>query len=150
MSCAFICFLKPDEQLVIESPSSLSVVNGPQVAWFAPVINIARKRKALQLEEKQYAKIKDTLSGKMRVESGPTLHFMGPYDEHVSTDDKIVLLNHQYARLVDTATGDVRVEKGEQTIVPGPFEHLATKADAVYIDDETAVLVLSKESGQQR
>jgi len=148
--CSFISFLKPDEQLVLESPSSISVVNGPQVAWFVPVINSSHKRKALQLEEQQYAKIKDKLTGKMSVIAGPTLHFMGPYDEHVGTHDKIVLLNHQYARLIDTATGDVRVEKGEQTIVPGPFEHVAAKADAVYVDDETAVLVLSKESGQQR
>jgi len=108
------------------------------------------RRKALQLEEKQYAKIKDTLTGKITVVSGPTLHFMNPYDEHVGTHDKIVLLSHQYARLVDGATGDMRVEKGEQNIVPGPFEHVIERADAVYVDDETAVLVLSKETGQQR
>merc|ERR1719399_1790379 len=35
-------------------------------------------------------------------------------------------------------------------IVPGPFEHVAVRADAVYVDDETAVLVLSKETGQLR
>ena len=44
----------------------------------------------------------------------------------------------------------MRVEKGEQNIVPGPFEHVIERADAVYVDDETAVLVLSKETGQQR
>jgi len=148
--CSFVSFLKPDEQLVLESPSSITVANGPQVAWFVPVMTTARKRKALQLEEQQYAKIKDTLTGQMSVVSGPTLHFLGPYDEHVGTDKKIVLLNHQYARLIDTATGDVRVERGEQTIVPGPFEHVQQQADAVYVDEETAVLVLSKESGQQR
>merc|ERR1719271_1219852 len=78
------------------------------------------------------------------------LHFMGPYDEHLGTHNKIVLLNNQYARLVDSATGDVRVERGEQTIVPGPYEDVAEQKDAVYVDDETAVLVLSTETGQQR
>merc|ERR1719197_268530 len=39
---------------------------------------------------------------------------------------------------------------GEQTIVPGPYERVIEKADAVYVDDETAVLVLSKETGQLR
>merc|ERR1719465_377473 len=91
---------------------------------YLPFISKARKRKALQLGENQFAQIKDTLSGKMDVVAGPALHFMGAYDEHVSTDDKIVLLNNQYARLVDTSTGDVRVEKGEHTIVPRPFEHV--------------------------
>jgi len=150
MSCQFFSFLKPDEQLVLEGPSSITVVNGPMTAWFQPIINRAHKRKALQLEEKQYAKIKDTLTGKMTVVAGPTLHFMNPYDEHVGTHDKIVLLSHQYARLVDSATGDMRVERGEQNIVPGPFEHVIEQRDAVYVDDETAVLVLSKETGQQR
>ena len=147
---SFVSFLKPDEQLVLESPSSITVVNGPQVALYAPIINRASKRKALQLENRQFAKIKDTLTGKVEVVAGPTLHFMGPYDEHVGTRNKIVLLNHQYARLSDTATGEVRVEKGEQTIVPGPYEELVEKADAVYVDDETAVLVTSREDGQQR
>ena len=166
-----LSFLKPDEQLVLEGPSSVTVVNGPTVAWYAPIVNSARKRKALQLEEQQYAKIKDTLTGTVEIVAGPTLHFMGAYDEHMATDSKIVLLNHQYARLVDAATGDVRVEKGEQTIVPGtstsprPSARLRIasvrtasiltsafrlardrKTNAVYVDDETAVLVQSKET----
>jgi len=150
MSCMPLCFLKPDEQLVLDGPSSITVVNGPAVTWFAPIVNRAHKRKALELQERQYATIKDTLSGKLSVVAGPTLHFMGPYDQHVSTRDKIVLLQHQYVRLVDAASGDVRIEKGEQTIVPGPLEVVEEQSDAVYVDDETAVLVLSKESGQLR
>merc|ERR1719465_31624 len=117
---------------------------------YLPFISKARKRKALQLGENQFAKIKDTLSGKMEVVAGPTLHFMGAYDEHVATHEKILLLKHQYCRLVDSATGDVRVEKGEQTIVPGPYEDVVEQKDAVYVDEETAVLVQSKETGQQR
>merc|ERR1719240_1888651 len=117
---------------------------------YLPFISKARKRKALQLGENQFAQIKDTLSGKMEVVAGPTLHFMGAYDEHVATHEKIVLLKHQYCRLVDSATGDVRVEKGEQTIVPGPYEDVVERKDAVYVDEDTAVLVQSKETGQQR
>ena len=150
MSFTFLQFLKPDEQLVLEGPSSISVVNGPATAFFAPIVNHARKRKALQLEEQQYAKVKDTLTGVITTVAGPTMHFLGPYDEHVGTHNKLVLLNHQYARLVDSSSGDVRIEKGEQTIVPTAYEHVEEMADAVYVDDETAVLVLSKETGQQR
>merc|ERR1719240_660199 len=38
---------------------------------YLPFISKARKRKALQLGENQFAKIKDTLSGKMEVVAGP-------------------------------------------------------------------------------
>merc|ERR1719409_1827095 len=51
----------------------------------------------------------------------------------------------------------VRVERGEAIIVPGPNEHAIVPSghehavqDAVQVDDETAVLVVSKNSGQQR
>ena len=117
MSCTFFQFLKPDEQLVLEGPSSISVVNGPAIPFYAPIVNRAHKRKALQLEEQQYAKVKDTLTGVITTVAGPAMHFLGPYDEHVGTHNKLVLLNHQYARLVDSATGDVRIEKGERTLL---------------------------------
>jgi len=74
MSCMPLSFLKPDEQLVLEGPSSVTVVNGPTVAWYAPIVNSARKRKALQLEEQQYAKIKDTLTGRDRRRPDAPLH----------------------------------------------------------------------------
>ena len=54
-----ISFLKPDEQLVLYSPSKISVVNGPRVAAYMPGIIRGKKRKALQLSETEYAKIKN-------------------------------------------------------------------------------------------
>ena len=80
-----ISFLKPDEQLVLYSPSKISVVNGPRVAAYMPGIIRGKKRKALQLSETEYAKIKNTLTGNDTVVKGPTLHFLGPYDEHKDT-----------------------------------------------------------------
>merc|ERR1719271_85448 len=102
MSCAFISFLKPDEQLVIESPSSITVVNGPTVTYYAPIVNSARKRKALQLDDKSYATIRDTLTGERMVVAGPQLHFMGAYDEHERTQPKLILTDRQFCRLLDT------------------------------------------------
>ena len=92
-----ISFLKPDEQLVIHSPSTISVVNGPCVATYTPGVSRGVKRKALQLSETQYAKIKNTLTGNDTVVKGPTLHFLGPYDEHKRTARKIVLTDKQCA-----------------------------------------------------
>ena len=92
-----ISFLKPDEQLVLYSPSKISVVNGPRVAAYMPGIIRGKKRKALQLSETEYAKIKNTLTGNDTVVKGPTLHFLGPYDEHKRTARKIVLTDKQCA-----------------------------------------------------
>merc|ERR1719337_516240 len=60
------------------------------------------------------------------------------------------LLKHQYVKLVDQATGQVRIERGEAIIFPGPNEEGESVRDAVHVDDETAVLVNSKQTGQQR
>ena len=92
-----ISFLKPGEQLVLYSPSEISVVNGPCVATYMPGISRGVKRKALQLSETEYAEIKDTLTGSDTVVKGPTLHFLGPYDEHMKTKQKIVLTDKQCA-----------------------------------------------------
>ena len=92
-----ISFLKPDEQLVLYSPSKISVVNGPRVATYIPGISRGVKRKALQLSETEYAKIKDTLTGNDTIVKGPTLHFLGPYDKLTGTARKIVLTDKQCA-----------------------------------------------------
>ena len=59
---------------------------------------------------------------------------------------------YQYIKLLDQTTGQLRVERGEATVFPREHEVAAEGGvkDAVNVDDETAVLVLSKASGQQR
>jgi regulator of protease activity HflC (stomatin/prohibitin superfamily) len=60
------------------------------------------------------------------------------------------LKRHEYVRLTDAVTGEVRIEKGEQLVVPRAMETMEKKQSAVDVDLETAVLVVSKETGQQR
>jgi regulator of protease activity HflC (stomatin/prohibitin superfamily) len=60
------------------------------------------------------------------------------------------LKRHEYVRLTDGVSGEMRVERGEQLVVPKAMETMEQKKSAVDIDLETAVLVASKESGQQR
>ena len=65
---------------------------------------------------------------------------------------------NQYIKLVDSASGAVRVAVGEALVFPRATEKPARDstgavtgvADAVNVNHETAVLVLSRESGQQR
>jgi len=52
---------------------------------------------------------------------------------------------------VDGPTGQVRVLSGEQRAIPRPMETVLLElSNAIYVDDDTAALVLSKETGQQR
>merc|ERR1719399_475273 len=117
-----LAFLKPNEQLLVTTPSSLYVVDGPKFTYFAPLVNRATKRKALQLSEKEYATFKDTLTGAETIVAGPTLHFMGAYETHEGTFRKIVLTDKQFVRLLDTKTGKQRIVRGPATVVPEPLE----------------------------
>ena len=103
----------------------------------------------------------DEGTGVIRVVQGPAVLKPLKATERVGRRrDALQLLKHQYVKLVDQATGQERVEVGEATIVPGPNEDAVgadgevgsegAVRDAVNVDDETAVLVLSKLSGQQR
>ena len=149
MQC--ISFLKPDEQLVIESPSSITVVNGPTFTYFAPIINKASKRKALQLDEKSYATVKDTLTGERTVLAGPTLHFMGPYDMHEGTHLKLILTDRQFCRLLDTKSGKQRLVRGPTTVVPAPLEtYSAGVENAIELDEMEYLVATDRLTGAQR
>ena len=117
-----VAFLKPDEQLKIESPSSIRVVNGPAIVTYLPLVERGIKRKAIQLGEKEYATFKDTMTGEETVVAGPTLHFMDPYDVHENTRPKLILTDRQYCRLLDTKSGKQRLVRGPATVVPEPLE----------------------------
>jgi regulator of protease activity HflC (stomatin/prohibitin superfamily) len=66
------------------------------------------------------------------------------------------LRRNEYIKLIDTATGEIRVETGEKIVFPQPTEDTTEKGEfgkvceAVDVNEDTAVLVQSKETGQQR
>jgi len=151
MSVPGIAFLKPDEQLLVTTPSTIYVVDGPKVTYYAPLINRATKRKALQLREKEYATFKDTLTGAETIVAGPTLHFMGAYETHEDTLEKIVLTDKQYVRLLDTKSGRQRVVRGPATVVPEPLESYEEGVqNAIVLTDKQYVRLLDTKSGKQR
>jgi len=63
-----------------------------------------------------------------------------------------VLKAYEYVRLVDTATGKIRVEKGTAQVFLGPNERALDggKQKAIVVDEEHAVLVRDKRTGQVR
>jgi len=149
-----IAFLLPDEQLMMRGLSTVKIQNGPGMVYFTPFITRTIKRKGVQLDERQYMVVTHELSGVEKSVAGPQLYFPAAHEVCDEPRPKIVLEQHQYAKLVDRGTGAVRVERGEKIIVPKPHERPADNAhpvhDAVNVDEETAVLVLSRQSGQQR
>jgi len=132
------------------------LVSGP--ALFFPQSAYERVGKALHkrpLSELEYTVVTDTLSGSKRVVQGPALYApASPHDLIGDTSHAFELKQHQYVKLLDSATGGVRVMRGEAVIFPAahevPAEGNPAVRNAVNVDDETAVLVLSLQTGQQR
>jgi regulator of protease activity HflC (stomatin/prohibitin superfamily) len=112
---------------------------------------ILEVRTATLLSPKQYALVKDTITGKFRHESGPQLLKIGPYDDLIDVKTKVVLMKDQWTLLKDTKTGSQRVVKGPTSFIPEPSESATNGTQkAAFIDTDSAVLVLERTSGQQR
>ena len=73
MVCGLVFFLGKDEQLLIEHLTDTEVRNGPGVHWVLGVVKRKEKRKVELLEPLDWIRIKDTLTGELRVEHGPQL-----------------------------------------------------------------------------
>lgn len=114
--------LEIDDQVLMQTTSGeKTVINGPGVKYVSP-FHHSERRKAQLLGPLQYALVESSLTGEPRVESGPKLLFLGPYDKILATQGKFVLKKDQYVRLKDEQTGLVRIERGPQNVVPGPTE----------------------------
>lgn len=147
MLIPWISFLKADEQLLIETPTSRRVVNGPG-AVVTPAFAHVRRRPGLALGPTEYVRVRDTLSGELRNVSGPQLFFPGPSEEVEQRLEAIPLARNQYLRLIDRRSGAIRVERGECSVALGPTEEILDgPRDGINIDDQTAVLVRDRESG---
>lgn len=189
-------YIGMDEQLVIETLTSQTIINGPKVYLLPFLMKSYLIRKAISLSPTEFCVIKNTITGNKRVENGPKLLFLKPYDtllgnvktafslkanEYVRLIDNItgkvrvlrgemgsVILGpdeiimdgnkkkalelkvFEFIKIQDTKTGVLRIEKGEKVVILGPFEEfVGSKTSAVDIDEETAVLVRNKRSGQQ-
>lgn len=133
-----------DEQVVITSNNGKEVVNGPVTKVLNP-FREKTERKATRLDTRQYAVVKNTRTGIVRHEEGPTLLFLEGWDEIQSINRKIVLQLHQYTRLVDSLSGIERVVPGPIVFTPNPFENAPNGTeDAVAVSPDESVLVLER------
>lgn len=145
-----ISTLGPDDQVLIHNHDGDEVVNGPGTKLLNP-FREKTWRKAMRLGELQYARIEDRLSGESRHEEGPTMIFLGAYDDLRNTNEKIVLKKDEYIRFVEGQLGTERIIKGPKTVVPSPTETTAQgKQQAVFLDTDSAAVVVDKTTGMQK
>eukprot|EP00440_Ansanella_granifera_P048696 gb/GFBE01052761.1/.p1 GENE.gb/GFBE01052761.1/~~gb/GFBE01052761.1/.p1 ORF type:complete len:632 (+),score=178.25 gb/GFBE01052761.1/:1-1896(+) len=117
----------------------------------APYEYIIQEQEATLLEPMMYATVKDDLTGVIRNEEGPKLLQLSPAERLLNVSNKVVLEKDSYLRLVDKNTGIERVERGPSLVVPGPNEIAPDgKKQAVFLNSQTAVRVLNRQTGQQR
>lgn len=200
----FVKCISKDEQLFLEKLTSQEVITGPKIVYINPFTTKSSKvNKALSLASMQYCLVKNILSGEKRVEVGPKLVLLNPYDEictnsygqevrkalslkanefvrfvdnrtgkvrvirgeqgcvvptpyeeFLDPNGKMTAMDlkvYEYVRVQDLNTGLVRIERGEQLVFLGPFEeYIEGKMAAIEVDEETAVLVRDKRTGQQK
>merc|ERR1712038_1651803 len=135
---------------------------GPKLVLLNPYDEICTDRygkavrNALSLKANEFVRFVDHRTGKVRVIRGeqgcvvPT-----PHEEFLDQAGKMQAMDlkvYEYVRVQDLNTGVVRIERGEQLVFLGPFEEydIEGKMAAVEIDEETAVLVRDKRTGQQK
>jgi regulator of protease activity HflC (stomatin/prohibitin superfamily) len=117
-------FVGKDEQLFVEDLTELRAINGPATVFLPLLHKASRKAKALALRPLEYQVVTNSFDGSKRVEVGPQLLFLRPYDELEGDKQLAISLKAtEFVRLLDAQTGAVRVEVGEQgKVVPGPYE----------------------------
>lgn len=147
MIIPWIAFLKDDEQLLIETPTSRRVANGPGTV-ITPALARVHRRQGLTLGPTDYLRVRDTLSGELRNVVGPRLYFLGANEEVALRMHAIALKRNQYIRLVDRRSGAIRVERGEQLVVLAPTEEILEDArEGINIDEQAAVLLRNISDG---
>merc|ERR1719326_997261 len=79
------------------------------------------------------------------------MFFLEAYDVQKAIKDKIVLKKDEYINLVEGETGTERVLKGPQTLTPTPTEtYPKGKQRAVFLDTDSAALILDKTTGMEK
>lgn len=127
-------FVSEDEQLFIERLTTQEVVNGPCIVTVNPFTTKSMEvRKALSLGSLDYCIVKNIVSGERRIEVGPKLIMVEPYDTVVRDAlgnmkrKSYSLRANEFVRLIDKKSGKIRVVHGEKVLVPGEDEEFVDK-----------------------
>eukprot|EP00928_Gymnodinium_smaydae_P019378 TRINITY_DN17423_c0_g1_i1.p1 TRINITY_DN17423_c0_g1~~TRINITY_DN17423_c0_g1_i1.p1 ORF type:complete len:802 (-),score=229.84 TRINITY_DN17423_c0_g1_i1:119-2524(-) len=112
---------------------------------------IVEIRRARLIGPKEFAIVRSLSTGVSRMVQGPVQLKIKEYEELVEVKEKVVLQKDEYVRLVDKSTGTERVMRGPATFVPNPEEEMPDGTQrAVFIDRETSLLVLNRDTGDKQ
>ncbi len=147
MIIPWIFFLKDEEQLLIESFTRKWTVEGPGRVIVKP-FESARLRRGLSLSPTEYVKVRDLLTGEIRIEKGPALLFLKAYDELLKRYEVAVLQHNEYVKLIDKTTGAIRVITGPNNVVMSANEEIVEgPCKGINIDEHNAVLIRNTSDG---
>lgn len=150
MLIPWVYFLKDEEQLLLEGLTKKWTINGPGSVFVKPMIS-TRRRRGVSLSPTEFAKIRNLLTGNIKVEKGPCFFFLEAYEEVLKVYDVIVLRHNEYVRLIDRSTGIVRVVAGPTNVMLSATEEILQAPSAgINIDEHTAVLVRNTSDGSLR
>lgn len=139
-----IHMLNSDDQLLIEGFTGTTVHNGPGVVALNPFsYRAATIRKAETLGNLNFVVIRDAMEGSERIEQGPKLLFLKPYDQVVSRGEAHSLGSTDYVIVTDKLSGQRTVVKGPCTWFPGPHDEASrgvaislTQTEYIFVQDQ--------------
>eukprot|EP00928_Gymnodinium_smaydae_P042257 TRINITY_DN28475_c0_g1_i1.p1 TRINITY_DN28475_c0_g1~~TRINITY_DN28475_c0_g1_i1.p1 ORF type:complete len:664 (-),score=104.73 TRINITY_DN28475_c0_g1_i1:170-2161(-) len=141
--------LGQDEQLRIQRFVGIEMRDGPAVVILNPLgYRGAMVQKAQELGTLEYARVKDTAKGLERIERGPKLLLLGPYDKVIRKEEAISLSSLDYVIVLDKLTGERRIEKGPSVFFPGPHDD-ARKDKGISLSKTEYIIVEDRLTGEQ-
>mmetsp|Transcript_32078 Transcript_32078/g.68665 ORF Transcript_32078/g.68665 Transcript_32078/m.68665 type:complete len:641 (-) Transcript_32078:545-2467(-) len=158
-----VYFLGKDEQLRVEMLTETVVVNGPCIKVLNPLLCKSIKRvKAEYLGQLDYRLVKDSITGKERVEKGPKLLFLGPYEEisderhghgdygPPSNRKAITLSQTEYIAVTNHLTGELSLTKGPAVWFPSdPYEVASEKKYPIALQEDEYVRIKDQATGNK-
>jgi len=107
-------------------------------------------RPAERLAVMEYCKVQDILSGQIRVERGPQLLFLNPYEDIIERGTGVSLSKDSSTYLIveDTLSGRKYSQKGPCVFFPDTHETVLETCEAIALNEKQGVLVQDALSGQ--
>jgi hypothetical protein len=129
----------------------VKVFNGPGIQCISPLsYRSAKIVFGMALSAREYVRVRNTVAGEERIVKGPTLLFLGEYDEVIG-DVKLLdaATSEDYIFVLDKLSGKKRVLNGPKLFVPGAQEEHSVKP-AVQLLDEEYLIVEARLTGVKR
>lgn len=143
-------FIGKDEQLRVQQLTGNVVHNGPGLKLLNPLTySAADVVKGETLGNMDYLKVKETFSGKQRIEVGPQLFFLGAYDVIQQRGIGVTLGQTEYLIVTDRLTGVTTMVKGPTVWFPSATEEAGRTQQAVSLQANQYLRIKDTATGQR-